>query len=1710
VEAPQEVESKEEETLYVLQDRTDAEGKSGEGGDLAQSKNDVGGSEEPQCDSISFAPAVPSHELRTSSARNNDTAAAVSGSTEPASPAANHGEMDVAEIGKIEPLPEPSEKEVLGNAEVAVKSSKESFQPGGARVEERPLASQKEKDGGNAEEDEDVYQPIVKSKGLRKSPTVLKRHRAKRQLVVDDEEEDIDEKVASPPQPSCTTVQESPSTPGIPEPFPSTVVPRTPMTQDMNRRAKECLKAVMRADHQMIFLNSVQGQLSESLFREYERVIPYPMCTSEVERRLKNGRYTSTEEFIRDLRRVFSNCIRYWGPMNNVDLTQKALSMLEVCERERSQNSLSSWSLCRDWRKCNRILGSLRAHKSSGNAQVDIFQLPVDVLMGQLPEGYLDTVKHMMDLGTLLGELLEGDIASPTAFVREAVRVFRNCKLTTEVIDYVKIADELLALLRKGAEEFLPDCISEFIGCEEPQERVHGRAKTPQAASTSSSLSLGQSPLKRAKAEVTSTSSRKGLEAKPDSGKVPILIASDVKLEGKPNSMSRPRYSQTVKEMLSAEDEEVLFKYASGRCSAILTHMKGVQVPVDEGTYGTACFFEPVPIADVPDYRKIVARPMDLGKVAKNLKSGRLLDMQSFADDVKLVLRNAITYNTPGQGALANPVIKKLAENLLVIFDVKFASALKEVQGRFSTLCAKRLHPSPLPLPSFPLQGQELPAVAAASMPHLTSPGGAVVRIPSACPVVSNDILRQFGLLSKADEMLEHVACAEVVTQKKPEVVRTKPKKRKPQPSFRDLDAMEYLDEGSVGGDSLGGLPRKKPRLKRQGSSSVRSEGGSGMKIKIKLSAPAAPPRVVVPPPHPTALASHAKGESVETINVPSSAALRGKAGARPSFAGKSATGRTGFATTRPSASLRFFNSAPQPPDRVREEWEIACDKALKRLMRHEFVDPKRSDFFLHMPVATVYPGIADTYLDAIADPMDLGTLQIALEQGRVKSCQSFVDVGLLVFNNAIEFNCGAQDGYAQSISEACSHLRRYFRWLCLESLPLSEDGGTGEDSDGAFDAPGSLAGTAFTCPLTVAERDRQRSIRAKAIVDIRVHGESKEALKLLTKLQMHQHKKHMEWFASPVDLALVPDYLEHVPNPIDTGTIEGKLKKDEYLSHGDIIGDLRRVFTNALRYNSRLRAVDKNSDMICQAVEHMQPLLEQFIADQYTLEVLERVGRELVCHQREKRKLEATRRKNEELRKHQQDSERRSQELIKARGGGGITRDLKAREDGGRGEDGEISMEATLAKRRDLERRKEQAKRELELMEQQRADRLRRIIAEEVFGLCRRGSIEASPPVKKAAPLSGPAPDTISPKHVVVSSVSSTKILGGGKGSSFAHSDGTCTRSSSLDALGATCTNRSGHLPAPIKLKVRRCKLRDVGTLKGLASQDMAQDALDPARVGAGQEELNVRGAKTPVAAGKELCPEQGANPPSASSVPGPAATGSGTLAGRITTDNRFVRLPEQSLVSLQLPPDGLLLTTIRVNCNSTPVGCIQLSRVNCGLKLTLQNLVLTVYARDPFLASSIASEMGALISRAERLEDMCTDDALLLSQPSPSAIARSCKLSRQVNGREHIVPFEGCSASAFPENGEIVLEILSWSTMNWTVHLTESSREGTQFQTVARAEAWEGEEEDNCNPHATEDSVATVEVSGDGEDEQAEMNEEEASTILDGMGPGPAWELI
>lgn len=58
-------------------------------------------------------------------------------------------------------------------------------------------------------------------------------------------------------------------------------------------------------------------------------------------------------------------------------------------------------------------------------------------------------------------------------------------------------------------------------------------------------------------------------------------------------------------------------------------------------------FLEPVDSEKlgIPDYKRVIAKPMDFGTIKENLRKHEYKSMQQFIDDVQVVFSNCLTYN---------------------------------------------------------------------------------------------------------------------------------------------------------------------------------------------------------------------------------------------------------------------------------------------------------------------------------------------------------------------------------------------------------------------------------------------------------------------------------------------------------------------------------------------------------------------------------------------------------------------------------------------------------------------------------------------------------------------------------------------------------------------------------------------------------------------------------------------------------------------------------------------------------------------------------------------------------------------------------------------------------------------------------------------------------------------------------------------------------
>lgn len=278
---------------------------------------------------------------------------------------------------------------------------------------------------------------------------------------------------------------------------------------------------------------------------------------------------------------------------------------------------------------------------------------------------------------------------------------------------------------------------------------------------------------------------------------------------------------------------------------------------------------------------------------------------------------------------------------------------------------------------------------------------------------------------------------------------------------------------------------------------------------------------------------------------------------------------------------------------------------------------------------------LREAYAAKIKKPMDLTTVECALLAGnKYTSPEDFVNDLALVFSNAIIFNKDGRDiGDPLSCAyyDASIHLLRYCRWLSLELLSDYV-----EESD-YVDEPGEDPGMPLTSwKLTTGNRKKAReemeSIVLKEPIERSLEGDrytwmEAECEKLLKALRHQSDLRYMTFFIQPNYPA---DYTAFISNPMDWERVQKTLKKRHYDKFGDVIDDLRLIFTNALKYNARHAGTESVSGRAYDAAKYMSVKLEAAI-NKMMLTVSDRVERERIDHNNAEREIEAAERAEEE-----------------------------------------------------------------------------------------------------------------------------------------------------------------------------------------------------------------------------------------------------------------------------------------------------------------------------------------------------------------------------------------------------------------------------------------------------------------------------------------------
>jgi len=301
-------------------------------------------------------------------------------------------------------------------------------------------------------------------------------------------------------------------------------------------------------------------------------------------------------------------------------------------------------------------------------------------------------------------------------------------------------------------------------------------------------------------------------------------------------------------------------------------------------------------------------------------------------------------------------------------------------------------------------------------------------------------------------------------------------------------------------------------------------------------------------------------------------------------------------------------------PHQKLESWEGACSRFYRELKRHPWISTSKR-FVFDAPVPLLHPEIKEAYAAKIRNPMDLTTAECKLLQGGMyQSAQEFVDDIALVFANAVTFNqSGQEQGDPTSCAyyDASRHLLRYTRWLSLDFISqfLIDD----SHSEGASQT-GPIPQWKLSTSNQKDARNEMDEIVMKEPMDKSDEGDrftwmESECEKLLKSLRHQSDNKRMCFFLLPNYPA---DYFAYISRPMDWESCHRRLQDRKYDTFGEIVSDLRQIFSNALKYNGRMKDVDPISKQAYDSAVLMSEKLEAAI-QRMLVTVSDRVEREKV-----------------------------------------------------------------------------------------------------------------------------------------------------------------------------------------------------------------------------------------------------------------------------------------------------------------------------------------------------------------------------------------------------------------------------------------------------------------------------------------------------------------
>ncbi|KAI5852588.1 Bromodomain-containing protein [Morchella snyderi] len=309
------------------------------------------------------------------------------------------------------------------------------------------------------------------------------------------------------------------------------------------------------------------------------------------------------------------------------------------------------------------VLGVIRSLRRTKDARP--FTMPVDAERLNVPT-YYEIVTNPMDLQTMEKKLQNNEYKNPRAIVDDFNLILSNCVLfNSNEHPVTDMSKSMQASWEKHMKGFPAANAPEVVekSAPKPSKKKGGSrpsaAKAPKSSqvkkeakavaqspiAASPTFGLQPSGIPQIRRDSTAGDGRPKREIHPPAPK--DLPYSDVKPRRKKNASELKFCDMVIKELHKKIHEPYAFPFYS---------------PVD-------------PVAlNIPEYFKIIKKPMDLGTIQSKLKTNQYESGNDFEADLRLMFRNCYKFNPPNQA------VHQMGKRLEGIFDEKWSDRAKYIR----------------------------------------------------------------------------------------------------------------------------------------------------------------------------------------------------------------------------------------------------------------------------------------------------------------------------------------------------------------------------------------------------------------------------------------------------------------------------------------------------------------------------------------------------------------------------------------------------------------------------------------------------------------------------------------------------------------------------------------------------------------------------------------------------------------------------------------------------------------------------------------------------------------------------------------------------------------------------------------------------------------------------------------------------------------------